>query len=685
MKNYNSDKLRTIAVIGHGSVGKTSLCDALLFAGGTVERLGSVDNGTSQFDFTAESRDRKHSLSSSMGIIEHNGFKINIIDTPGLVDFHGATIGGVTVADGTLLVVDGSDGVEVGTLRAWDYAAGREKPLMIWVNRIDRDNSDFDRVLEDIKNNLRKSAIPVTFPVKENGVFIAVVNVLTGKAVDPAGKEIPVPDSAADSMEMYRMQLVETAAETDEKLMETFFENETLSEEEMSRGLKAAIANRNFFPVFSGLAIPPVGQNFLLDSIPDFIPSPLEAPPVPATEGSNEIEVAPDPKGPFVARVFCSKVDTHMGEIVFARIESGSIEGTTDISNTTRNSSERLGNYYFISGSERTNADKLVTGDITAIAKLKNTSTNDTLGRKGSKIILKPIIFPEPVYRVAIAPKDRGNEDKMGSGLSLLAAQDPTLILRNEGEIGQTTLSGMGELHLKVMLSRLKDSTGVDTEIFKPRIAYHETISKKAEGSYKHKKQTGGRGQYGHVFIRLEPLPRGAGFEFQSKVVGGNVPTNFIPAVEKGVVEAMKNGPISKSKVVDIKAVVFDGSYHPVDSSDMAFKLASRKCFRDVMLNAGPSLLEPVVNMEVTVPEEFMGDVMSDLTSRRGRIQGIEAEGAFQVIKASVPEAELYQYTSTLKSLTQARGSFSQSFEGYQPVPRDIQEKIMASVTEEEE
>lgn len=685
MKNYSSDKLRTIAIIGHGSVGKTSLCDSLLFKSGAVERLGSVDNGTSLFDFSDESRERKHSLSSSLGIIEYKGCKINIIDTPGLADFHGATIGGITVSDGVILVIDGSDGVEVGTLKTWDFSARNDKPLMIWVNRVDRDNADFERILEDIKNNLRKSAIPVTFPVKENGVFIAIVNVLTGKAVNAESEEIPVPDSAKDNLELYKMQLVETAAESDEKLMETFFENETLTEKELNIGLKKAVATRNFFPVFGGLAIPPVGQKFLLDSIPALIPSALESPAVQATDGNKEVEISPDSSGPFVARIFCSKVDTHMGEIVFARVQSGCIEGTTDISNTSKNSSERLGNYYFISGADRTNTDKLVTGDIAAIAKLKNTSTNDTLGQKGSKIILNPIVFPEPVYRVAIAPKERGNEDKMGSGLSLLAAQDPTLILRNEGEIGQTTLSGMGELHLKVMLSRLKDSTGVETETFKPKIAYHETISKKAEGSYKHRKQTGGRGQYGHVFIRLEPLPRGAGFEFQSKVVGGNVPTNFIPAVEKGIVEAMKNGPISKSKVVDIKAVVYDGSYHPVDSSDMAFKLASRKCFKDVMLNAGPSLLEPVVNMEVTVPEEFMGDVMSDLTSRRGRIQGIEAEGAFQVIKASVPEAELYQYTSTLKSLTQARGSFTQSFEGYQPVPRDIQEKIMTKVTEEDE
>ena len=685
MKNYNSDKLRTISVVGHGTVGKTSLCDSLLFVSKAVERLGSVDNGTSQFDYTDESRDRKHSLSSSMGIVEHNGYKINIIDTPGLADFHGATIGSVIVSDGVILVVDGSDGVEVGTLKTWDFAARNDTPLMIWVNRVDRDNAVFTRTLEDIRKNLRKSAIPVTFPVKENGVFSAIVNVLTGKAVNAEGKDIPIPDSAKDDAELYRMQLVETAAESDDKLMESFFENETLSEEEINSGLKKAFTARNFFPVFSGLAIPPVGQKFLLDSIPALVPSPLEGLPAAATDRDKEVTIAPDSSGPFVARVFNCKVDTHMGEIVFVRVLSGGIEGTTDITNTTKNSSERLGNYYFISGSSRTDADRLVTGDIAAIAKLKSTTTNDTLGQKGSKIILKPIVFPEPVYRVAIAPKERGHEDKMGSGLSVLAAQDPTLILRNESEIGQTTLSGMGELHLKVMLSRLKDSTGVDTETFKPKIAYHETITKKAEGSYKHKKQTGGRGQYGHVFIRLEPLPRGAGFEFQSKVVGGNVPTNFIPAVEKGVVEAMKNGPISKCQVVDVKAVVFDGSYHPVDSSDMAFKLASRKCFKEVMMNAGPSLLEPVVNMEVTVPEEFMGDVMSDLTSRRGRIQGIEAEGAFQVIKASVPEAELFQYTSTLKSLTQARGSFVQSFEGYQPVPKDIKEKIMASVAEEEE
>ena len=685
MKNYDPEKLRTMAVIGHGSVGKTSLCDALLFAGGAVERLGSVDKGSSHFDHTVESRERKHSLSSSMGIIEHDGYKLNVLDTPGLADFYGATIGAITVADGTILVVDGTDGVEVGTLKTWDFAAQNRKPLLVWINRVDRDNADFSRVLEDVRNSLSRSAAPVTFPVIENDVFIGVVNVLTGEAVNAEGKEIPVPDSAVGDLETYRMMLVEAAAETDEKLMESFFENDTLSEDEMNTGLRNAVAARTFFPVFCGLAIPPVGQKFLLDAIPDFIPSPLDAPALPATDGDKEIEVRPDPGGPFIARVFNSRIDTHMGEIVFVRVCSGGIEGTTDISNTTKNSSERLGNYYFMTGSNRINAEKLVTGDIAAIAKLKNTSTNDTLGPKGSNVILDPIVFPEPVYRVAIAPRERGNEDKMGSGLSLLAAQDPTLILRNESEIGQTTLSGMGELHLQVMLSRLKDSTGVETETFKPRIAYHETITKKAEGSYKHKKQTGGRGQYGHVFLRLEPLPRGEGFEFASQVVGGNVPTNFIPAVEKGVVEAMKSGPISKSKVVDIKAIVYDGSHHPVDSSDMAFKIASNRCFKQVMLNAGPSLLEPIVTLEVTVPEEFMGDVMSDLTSRRGRIQGIEAEGAFQVIKASIPEAELFQYTSTLKSLTQARGSFVQSFEGYHPVPRDIQEKIMEEARSEEE
>ncbi|MCD4848192.1 MAG: elongation factor G [Candidatus Aegiribacteria sp.] len=685
MKNYTPDKLRTVVVIGHGSVGKTSLCDSILFVGGGVERMGKVDNGTSQFDFTNESRERKHSLSSSLGILDWKDHKINIIDSPGLADFHGATIGSIVVADGVVLVVDGTDGVEVGTLKTWDFAANNNKPLIFWVNRVDRDSTDFERIVSDIRKNLAKNVVPITFPARENDVLIAIVNVLTGKAVNVEGKDIPVPDSAKDNLEMYRMQLVEAAAETDETLMESFFENETLTSEEMNSGLMKAARTRNFFPLFCGLSIPPTGQNFLLDSIPTFIPSPLEAFPVTAEDGGKKVEIAPDPSAPFLARVFNSTVDTHMGEIVYIRVMSGGISGTEDVTNTTRNTSERMGNYYFMSGGKRIDTDRLVTGDIAAIAKLKNTSPNDTLAGKGSHIILDPITFPEPVYRVGIAPKKRGDEDKMGSGLSRLAAQDPTLILRNESDIGQTTLSGMGDLHLKVMLSRLKDNTGVETETFKPRIAYHETISKTAEGSYKHKKQTGGRGQYGHVFIKLEPLPRGKGFVFESKVVGGNVPTNFIPAVEKGVVEAMKNGPISNSKVVDIKAVVFDGSYHPVDSSDMAFKLAARKCFKNVMMNAGPSLLEPVVSLEVTVPEEFMGDVMSDLTSRRGRIQGIEAEGAFQVIKASIPESELFQYSNTLKSLTQARGSFSQSYEGYKPVPREIQESIMAKVETDDE
>ena len=685
MKKYDPAKLRTVSVIGHGSVGKTSLCDSLLFAGGTTERLGSVDKGTSNFDFSAESRERKHSLSSSVGIVEHDGYKINILDTPGLADFYGATIGAVAVSEGTVLVVDGTDGVEVGTLKTWDLAAKNDKPMLIWINRVDRDNADFQRVVSDIQKSLGKNAVPMVFPVIENENFKGVVNVLTGKALDAEGGEMEIPDSAGDDVDKYRMQLIEAAAEADDKLMESYFENETLTEDEMNRGLKKACANRNFFPILCGLAIPPTGQRFLLDAIPEFIPSPLEAPPAKAKAGEEEKEVAADPDGPFVARVFSSSVDKHMGEIVFVKVCSGSIEGTSDVVNTTRNSSERLGNYYFMNGNNRMDADKLVLGDIAAIAKLKNTSTNDTLSDKGSGLILNPIVFPEPVYRVAIAPKERGNEDKMGSGLSILSAQDPTLILRNESEIGQTTLSGMGELHLKVMLSRLKESTGVETETFRPKIAYHETITRKADGQYKHKKQTGGRGQYGHVYLRLEPLPRGEGFEFDSEVVGGNVPTNFIPAVEKGVVEAMKSGPISNSKVVDIKAVVYDGSHHPVDSSDMAFKIASNKCFKDVMLNAGPSLLEPIVNLEVTVPEEFMGDVMSDLTSRRGRIQGIEAEGGFQVIKASVPEAELFQYTSTLKSLTQARGSFVQSFEGYKPVPRDVQQKIMEESQKEEE
>ncbi len=674
-----------MAVIGHGSVGKTSLCDAMAFAAGSIERLGSVDQGTSHFDYSDESRRRKHSLSSSFGILEHDGCKVNVIDTPGLADFYGETISAVSVSDGAVLVLDGADGVEVGSLKTWDFTASERVPVMVFVNHVDQDNADFQRVLSEATDALGKGLVPVVFPVYEGGALSCLVNVRTGKAIDRDGKEMEVPSSAADDLETYRMQLTEAAAEADEELMERYFENEGLSEEEMDGGLRKAFAERSFFPLFSGLAVPPMGEVFLMDAIVDLVPSPLERRPVPAKEGDREVEVPPAPDGPFVARTFSSKVDPHMGEIVFARVLSGGIEGTADVTNTNHNGSERLGNYYFMSGPNRKDAERLVTGDLVAMAKLKGTTTNETLAGKGFGGVLEPIGYPEPVYRVAIAPVKRGEEDKMGSGLARLSAQDPTFILRNEAEIGQTTVSAMGDLHMNVMLSRLKEMTGVETETFKPRIAYHETISKTAEGQYKHKKQTGGRGQYGHVFLRLEPMPRGEGFEFESRVVGGNVPTKYIPAVEKGVAEAMKKGPISKSTVVDVRAVVYDGSSHPVDSSDMAFKLAASKCFKEVMMSAGPMLLEPVMRMEITVPEDFMGDVMGDINSRRGRIQGIEAEGSFQVIKATVPEAELFQYTSTLKSLTQARGSFTQTFEGYEPVPRDVQEKVMAESREEEE
>jgi len=683
LKDYTPDKLRTVSVIGHGSVGKTSLCDALAFSANGVERLGSVDAGTSHFDHTDESRERKHSLSSSIGIVDWKGCKLNIIDTPGLADFYGETIGAVSVSDGVILVLDGSDGVEVGSLKTWNFTAAMDKPLMVWVNRIDRDTADFSRVVDNARANLSRKVLPVVFPVIESETLIGLVNVLTGKAIDANGKDIPVPDSASDTLELMKMQLIEAAAEADDKLMDIYFENETLTPEELDMGLRKAVHDRTIFPLFAGMGIPPVGQQFLLDAITALMPSPLEGPVLKSADGNSEI--APKADAPFVARTFSTKVDTHMGEIVFIRVVSGTIEGTTDVTNTNRNSSERMGNYYFIDGAKRSDATRLVTGDIAAVAKLKGTTTNDTLAGKGSNMILDPIKFPEPVYRVAIAPAKRGEEDKMGSGLSRLSSQDPTFILRNEAAIGQTTISSMGELHMKVMLSRLKDMTGVETETFKPRIDYHETISRKAEGSYKHKKQTGGRGQYGHVFLRLEPLPRGEGFVFESKVVGGNIPTKFIQAVEKGVRESLSDGPIAKSTVVDVKAVVYDGSYHPVDSSDMAFKLAARKCFKEVMMNAGPSLLEPVMHLEVTVPEDFLGDVMGDLNTRRGKIQGIESAGAFQVIKATVPEVELFGYSSTLKSLSQARGSFTQSFEGYEPVPREVQEKVMAEVQSDED
>jgi elongation factor G len=682
MKNYTSDKLRNVVVLGHGSVGKTSFCDALLFTGGGCDRLGSVDDGTSVFDYTAESREKKHSFGSTIGNCQWKDHKVNIIDTPGLADFYGETIGAISAAELAILLIDGTDGVEVGSFKTWNFAEEADIPAFIYVNRVDRENAGFGRVLEEAREMFHKHVVPVTFPVMEGDKFICVANAITGKAVDSAGKEVPLPDSARDLCEEYRSQLVEEAAEADETLMESFFANETLTDEELARGIRISVKNRGLFPLFSGTSIPPVGQRFVLDSIVEYGPSPLDKARARKEDGTP---LEADPRGGFVARAFSTKLDRHVGDMVYIKVLCGEATGSHEVINTSRNQSERLGNYYYMNGSTRADAEKMVTGDIMAVAKLKGTITNDVLCDKNNQVSLAPVQFPNPVYRAAIEPKKRGDEDKMGAALHKLGSMDPTFITRNEASIGQTTVSGMGELHLQTMLARLKDMNGIEAELFKPRIAYQETITKTAAGAYKHKKQSGGRGQYGHVLMRIEPMPRGEGFVFDSEVTGGNVPTKYIPAVEKGVVEAMHRGPISGSEVIDVKAVVTDDSSHSVDSSDMAFKLAASKCFQDLMMQAGPVLLEPIMALEITVPDEFMGDVMGDVNTRRGKIQGMEAQGGFQVIKAIVPEAELYQYTSTLRSLTQARGSFAQSFSHYEAAPRDVQQKVMEDYQKEEE
>ena len=681
MKNYSSEKLRTVSVLGHGSVGKTSFCDALLFAGGGCERLGSVDDGTSVFDYTSESREKKHSFGSSIATLDWNDHKINIIDTPGLADFHGETIGAISASDMAVLLIDGKDGVEVGSFKTWNFARKANIPVFIYVSRVDRENANFDRVVEQAKEMFNKHVVPVVFPIMNGDSFAGVVNAITGKAVDAAGNEIAVPDSAKDLCEDYRMQLIEEAAEADEELMNLFFANETLTEAELKKGIRLAIKNRGMFPLYCGSSLPPIGQKFVLDAIVEYSPSPLEATPAPVTDGDP---VSPDPRGGLVARAFSTKHDKHVGDMVYIKILRGSVNASHEVINTARHQTERLGNYYYMNGSSREDASKMVVGDIIAVAKLKGTITNDVLCDKSHQVKLVPIPFPNPVYRAAIRAIKRGDEDKMGAGLHKLGAMDPTFITKNESNIGQTTVNGMGELHLMTMLARLKDISGVDAELFKPGIAYQETITRKASGAYKHRKQSGGRGQYGHVLMRIEPTPRGEGYVFASEVSGGNVPTKYIPAVEKGVVEAMHKGPISGSEVIDVKAVVTDGSAHAVDSSDMAFKLAASKCFQNLMMEAGPILLEPIMSLEITVPDDYMGDVMGDVNSRRGKIQGMEAQGGFQVIMAAVPQAELYQYTSSLRSLTQARGSFTQSFSHYEATPREVQLKIMDDYQKDE-
>ncbi len=689
MKEYKTTQLRNIGIVAHSGAGKTSLAEALAFAMGETTRMGKVEQGNTLSDYNEDEIERQISINASLLHGEWKQHKINLIDTPGFSDFFGEVVSTMRAADNFMIVVSADAGVEVGTERVRQLADRYEKPRFYVINKLDRENASVEKAFHDLQERFGKKITLLQFPVETGPNFYKIVDVLRMKLLtfeqDGSGKytESELSEELKARAQELHKNLIEAVAETDDTLMEKYFEEGDLTGEDLEKGFKQAILTRQVVPVLCAAATRNVGVTSLLDFIVKYLPSPADMPPVKNAEGTEERKCADEE--PLVALVFKTVSEAHMGELSYVRIFSGVLESGMDVLNASQDRAERIGQMFILNGKQKTGVEKLHAGDMGALVKLKATHTGDTLCDKNHPFKLPPIEFPAPLISIAVNPKTKGDEEKISTGLHTLHEEDPTFRVHYDPELKQTIVSGQGELHLEIVLKRLKQRFGVDVDVEPPRIPYRETIKAKAEAQGKYKKQTGGRGQYGDAHLRLEPLPRGGGFEFVDAIVGGVIPGKFIPAVEKGVVETMKEGVLAGYPVVDVKATVFFGSYHPVDSSEMAFKIAASMAFKKAFMEAKPVLLEPIYEITVKVPEEFMGDVMGDISSRRGKILGMDSDGRFQIIKARVPLAELYKYSTTLRSMTQGQGIFEQKFSHYEEVPPDIAQKIIEQAQKEKQ
>jgi elongation factor G len=683
---YKTGDLRNVAVVGHGASGKTSLVDALAFVAGTSKRHGSVKDGTALTDYTADEIEHKYSINLALGAAEWLDAKVNLIDTPGYLDFTGEALAGIWAADSAVVVVSATGGVEVGTEKVWDYAEQRGVPRLFFVSLMDKEHADFEKVYRQIKERLTPKVIPVEIPVGEGPDFHGIINLFSKKCHlykkgTKAGEydEVDVPAEYQARFEQYAKELTESIAETDETLLEHYLGGQEITRDEALAAMKAGMLKGELFPLFCGAADLTYGTRALLTKIVELCPSPAERPPVEGQKWGSAEKVAlkPDDAGPFVAQVFKTMSEPHVGDVSFFRICSGAVKNGQDVYNAPRQAMEKLNHLCVAVGKERTEIAELHAGDIGAVAKLRDTHTNDSLSSKDRPIVIARIPFPDPVITEAVEVKQRGEEDKLSTALHKLHEEDPTFHHEFNAELGQTLIRGLGERHLEIVIGRLARKYGVHAAITKPKIAYRETLRGKAEGQGKHKKQTGGRGQYGDCWIRIAPLPRGGGFVFEDGIVGGVIPRQYIPAVERGIIEAAARGPVAGYPVVDFKVELYDGSYHDVDSNEMSFKMAGILAFRNVSPGCKPVLLEPIVDVEVWTPDDYQGAVMGDLSSRRGQILGTEKDGRLTKVKARVPEAELDRYATTLHSLTHGRGTYRQKFHAYEQVPPDTAQKVV--------
>jgi elongation factor G len=686
VKIYSTEKLRNISIIGHGGSGKTTLTESMLYSSGAVQRIGKVEDGTTTTDFDADEIKRQISINAAMAPVEWKDCKLNLIDTPGYFDFVGEVIGSLRVVETALINLCAVSGVEVGTEQVWKLAEKGNLARILFVNKMDRENANFDKVLTQARDMFGANVVPIQLPIGSEDKFTGLVDLLQMKAILFSGEKFQVADipaELADQAAEYREQLVEIAAETDDELTLKYLEGEELTDEEIIKGIQRAVGAAKLFPVLCGSAVKSIGIPQLLDFLVFAAPQPADVVEAVAEEGKT-VELKGGSGEPFRALVFKTMADPYVGKVSFFRVYSGALSSDTQVINLNKGKTERVAQIYLFRGKNQIPVAKVEAGDIAAVAKLQDTSTGDTLGTKDCKSILRGIEFPVPMTSFAVEPKSKNDEEKVGAGLARFLEEDPTFKVERNAETKQTLIYGMGDTHLEIIVSRLSKKFGVEVNLNKPKIAYKETIRGTAEVEGKHKKQSGGRGQYGHVKILFEPLPRGQHFEFVDKIFGGAVPRNYIPAVEKGLIEAMEEGVLAGFPAVDIRATLLDGSYHSVDSSEMAFKIAASLAYKKGMAEADPVLLEPYVNVEVRVPENFMGDIMGDMPSRRGRVSGMEpqADGT-QIIRAQVPLAEMFGYSIDLRSMTQGRGQFSMEYSHYEEVPAHIAEKIIEECKKE--
>jgi elongation factor G len=678
MEQYGLDNIRNLVLLSHCGAGKTSLSEAILFNAGAVNRLGKVDDGATTSDYDPEEVKRKISLNLAMLPCYWKGVKINLIDTPGYSDFVGEVKAAMRVSEGAVIVVCAASGVEVGTEQVWAYSEEAKLPRLILVNKMDRENANFYRTVDELQSKLGSRCLPLQLPIGAHDNFQGIVDLLTMKSyIGSPAKEAEIPSSMQTQVDSFREKLIEAIAEVDDSLIEKYLGGEEFSLEELSDGLRQAIISGRIVPVLAGSALQNVGINWLMDAIYHYLPSPKEREVIMAGDSAKQA-VEPSQDAPLAALVFKTSADPYVGKLTYFRVYNGVIDSNSQVWNATQSAIERIGQLFILRGKTQESVSQFRAGDMGAVAKLSLTSTGDTLCSRDKPVRIEPILFPEPVFNEAVYPKTKADLDKLGAALSRLAEEDPTLQVHREADTSETILSGIGETHLEVAAEKMMRKFGVGVELEIPKVPYKETITVPAKAEYKHKKQTGGHGQYGHVFLELEPLSRGSGHEFVDKIVGGAIPRNYIPAVEKGVNEAIREGVLARYPVVDIRARLYDGSFHPVDSSDICFKIAGAGALRKGLSQGQPILLEPIMNIRVTVPEDFTGDIIGDLNTKRARVQGMNPEGGLNVIEAQVPLAEVLRYAIDLKSTTQGRGSYTVAFSHYEEVPSHIAQKIMA-------